>query len=110
MSIFTDDDIEEICMQIIANSGSARSIAYEALDFAKKGDFVNADLKFKEANEALNVAHSFHSKVLKAGALGELDKETVLLAHAQDHVMSTMTAIDMIKEIIELYKVLKNKN
>ncbi|MFA7222495.1 MAG: PTS lactose/cellobiose transporter subunit IIA [Bacilli bacterium] len=109
MPKMTDDELEECCMKIIANSGDARSKAYEALSFAKEGKFSEADKKLEEANKTLNEAHKEHSKVLKAGANGDLDHETVLLAHAQDHVMSTMTVVDMIKEFINLYKVKKDK-
>lgn len=109
MAKITDEELEQYCMQIIANSGEARSKAYEALNLAKKSQFEEAGKTIDEANKILNVAHKYHSKVLQAGALGDLTHETVLLAHAQDHLMSTMTVVDMIKEFINLYKVKKDK-
>jgi PTS system cellobiose-specific IIA component len=104
MPELTDDEIETYCMQIIANSGDAHEKAYEALRAAKAHDFPLAHSKFEEANKVLNQAHKFHSEVLKAGANGEIKQETVLLAHAQDHIMSTMTSLDFIKELIDLYE------
>jgi|LAHS01.1.fsa_nt_gb cellobiose PTS system EIIA component len=98
---------EDLAMEIIANSGAARSAAEEGLAAAKKGDFVTAHSKMKEAGAALKLAHGFHSQLLKLGASGQ--QETVLMAHAQDHVMTTMLAVDLIGDIIDLYEANSNK-
>lgn len=36
-------ELEEQVMGIIINAGQSRSLCYEALGFAKKGDFASAD-------------------------------------------------------------------
>jgi PTS system cellobiose-specific IIA component len=102
-------EAEDLSMEIIANSGAARSAAEEGLAAAKKGDYQLAHQKLEEANKALNVAHSFHSKLLKKGASGEIPTESVLMAHAQDHVMTSMLAVDLISELVALYEVKKDK-
>ena len=45
MSEELQEALEEISMLIIANSGAARSAAFEALQAAKKKDFAQADRK-----------------------------------------------------------------
>ena len=106
MSDEEEEIIEDLSMEIIANAGKARSLAQEALNAAKKGDFPTADKKMEGADQALNVAHGFHSKLLKEGSKDGVN-ETVLMAHAQDHVMGIMD-LDVYKELIGLYKAMKD--
>ena len=98
------EELEEISMLIIANSGAARSAYFEALESAKCGNFENAALKLDEAEKSLQEAHTAHRKLLQMDAKGEVDKVTVLICHAQDHLMGSALAGDLIKEMIELYK------
>jgi PTS system cellobiose-specific IIA component len=102
-----DSETEDLAMEIIANSGAARSSAEEGLLLAKKGRFAEAKSKMDAAQSALKLAHGFHSKLLKLGAAGA--PESVLMAHAQDHVMTTMLAVDLIGDIIDLYEAKADK-
>ena len=97
-----NSETEDLAMEIIANSGAARSSAEEGLALAKKGEFAEAKAKMALAQNSLKQAHGFHSKLLKLGASGV--PESVLMAHAQDHVMTTMLAVDLIGDIIDLYE------
>jgi cellobiose PTS system EIIA component len=99
-----NEKLEEIAMMIIANSGAARSDFFEALEEAKKYHFDAADKKLKDAEESLHTAHESHRELLKMDSKGEVESMSVLLAHAQDHLMSSTLAGDLIKEIIFLYK------
>ena len=49
MSEELQEALEEISMLIIANSGAARSAAFEALQAAKKKDFAQADQLMESA-------------------------------------------------------------
>ena len=98
------EKLEEISMMIIANSGAARSNAFAALAEAKKENFEEAEAILKSAEESLQVAHESHRELLKMDANGEVDKVNVLLCHAQDHLMGSALAGDLIKEMIFLYR------
>ncbi len=98
------EKLEEISMMIIANSGAARSNAFAALAEAKKGDFDAADALLKSAEESLQIAHESHRELLKMDATGEVKNVSILLCHAQDHLMGSALAGDLIKELITLYK------
>ena len=50
-------ELEEQVMGIIINAGQSRSLCYEALGFAKKGDFASADARMKEAAHFAREAH-----------------------------------------------------
>ena len=98
------EKLEDISMMIIANSGAARSNAFAALAEAKKGNFEAAGELLKAAEESLQAAHESHRELLKMDATGEVDKVSILLCHAQDHLMGSALAGDLIKEMICLYR------
>lgn len=98
------EKLEEISMMIIANSGAARSSAFAALAEAKKGNFAEAENLMKEAQDSLQIAHESHRELLMMDAKGQVDKVGILLCHAQDHLMGSALAGDLIKEMIALYQ------
>lgn len=104
MSEELQEALEEISMLIIANSGAARSAAFEALQAAKKKDFAQADQLMESAEKSLQTAHEAHRKLLQMDAKGQVDSVSILLCHAQDHLMGSALAGDLIKEMIFLYK------
>ncbi len=98
------NDSEDISMQIIASAGDARSYAYEALYEAKKGNFAGADELLKQCEEAGLAAHNAQTELLFASANGTAPEMDVLLTHAMDHFMTGMLAEELIRELIDLYK------
>jgi cellobiose PTS system EIIA component len=97
-------DIEEISFQIILNGGNARSLAMEAIEQAKAGEFDLAEQKLQEANDEMSKAHRAQTDLIQGEARGEKVEIRLLLIHAQDHLMNAMTVIDLAKEIIALHK------
>lgn len=95
---------EMVSMTIIANSGDARSFAFQALEEAKEGNFNTADELMKKSDQAANLAHKAQTELLFAEANGDKQDINVLLIHSQDHLMTSMLASELIKEIILLYK------
>ncbi|QUI22098.1 PTS lactose/cellobiose transporter subunit IIA [Vallitalea pronyensis] len=95
---------EQQIMSLIISSGQARSNAQEALMEAKKGNFDLAKEKMKCADQSILDAHKVQTSLLSMEAKGELVQMNILMVHAQDHLMTGMLAIDMIKELIEIYE------
>lgn len=102
-------DLETIIFTIIAHSGDARSASMEAIGHAKRGEFDNASACLEEANKKLLLIHSEQTKLIQAEAQGIETKLSLLLVHAQDHLMGAMTVRDMAGEFIELYRLMKEK-
>lgn len=100
-----DSPIDLMSMTIIANSGDARSYAFGALEAAKAGNFDEADDLMKKSDESANIAHKAQTELLFKEANGERNDINVLLIHSQDHLMTSMLAAELIKEIILLYKI-----
>ena len=98
---------EMISFGIIAHAGDARSYAFGALAAAKAGNFEEAEALLKQSNDAAVEAHHMQTELLVNEANGNKTPVDVLLVHAQDHLMTSMLAVELIKELITIYK---NKN
>lgn len=99
----------QVSMQIILNAGDARTDAFNALADAKKGDFENANKKIETAEEAIKRAHQAQTDVLQEEMSGTEHELCILFVHAQDTLMTIKSELSMIKEMIELYKVVYSK-
>ena len=91
-------------MTIIVKSGEAKSCAIEAIQAAKKNDFKKAEELCSQASENLVDAHHCQTNLIQAEAGGKKTEVTLLMVHAQDHLMTAMTVRDLSVEIVDLYK------
>ncbi|MCK1996913.1 PTS lactose/cellobiose transporter subunit IIA [Psychrobacillus psychrodurans] len=91
-------------MGLILHSGNTKSDCMEAIQLAKKGEFLAAKDKVETANESLVKAHHSQTALLTQEARGEKVEVTMMLIHAQDHLMNSITFRDLAVEIIELYE------
>ncbi|QOV18150.1 PTS lactose/cellobiose transporter subunit IIA [Blautia liquoris] len=98
-------DLEEQIMNMIADGGEAKSRAMEAIQAAKRTQFEAAEEKMRECEEALTRAHQIQTELLTSEA-AEPETVTVslLMVHAQDHLMNAITTSDLAMEFIEMYK------
>lgn len=95
---------EMVSFEIIANAGDARSFAFGALEAAKAGNFEEAEELLKKSDAAAVLAHHAQTELLVKQANGENVPVDVLMVHSQDHLMTSMLAVELIKELITLYK------
>jgi cellobiose PTS system EIIA component len=97
------ENLEQVIFQIILHGGNGRSAAMEAMFAAKQGDFEGAREKLKEAETALNDAHHIQTSLIQGEIRGETTAVSLLMVHAQDHLMNAMTVKDLAAEMVELY-------
>ena len=98
------EELEEVVMGLIINSGQARSLAYAALKQAKQGDFVAAKTMMDQSRLALNEAHLVQTKLIEGDQGEGKMKVSLVLVHAQDHLMTSMLARELVAELIELHE------
>ncbi|MDM2737477.1 PTS N,N'-diacetylchitobiose transporter subunit IIA [Citrobacter sp. Ct235] len=101
------EELEEVVMGLIINSGQARSLAYAALKQAKQGDFDVAKTMMEQSRMALNEAHLVQTKLIEGDQGEGKMKVSLVLVHAQDHLMTSMLARELVAELIELHEKLK---
>ena len=98
------EELEEVVMGLIINSGQARSLAYAALKQAKQGDFAAAKTMMDQSRIALNEAHLVQTKLIEGDQGEGKMKVSLVLVHAQDHLMTSMLARELVAEFIELHE------
>ena len=91
------DQQEQIVINLIVNAGSARSSAIEAIQYAKAGDI-------EKAEESVNEAHHSQTEMIQAEIRGEKAPLSLLMVHAQDHLMTSLLCIDLAQEFVDVYK------
>jgi len=96
--------MEEIIFSIILHGGNGKSAAFEAIAAAKQGDFFKARKKLEEAADELAQAHHIQTKLIQSEAKGEKQEVSLLMVHAQDHLMTAMTMKDLAAELVDLYE------
>ena len=99
----------ESIMGLIVHSGNTRSECMEAIQLAKSGQIQEAKEKIQLANDALIEAHHSQTALLSQEARGEKVEVSMLLIHAQDHLMNAITFRDLATEMIELYERIKGE-
>lgn len=101
---------DQIIMGLILNAGDAKQHIYQALAYAKEGKFADSDEEIERADEALLAAHNMQTEFLAQEAGGTKTEISALFVHSQDHLMTCITEVNLIKEIIDLRKEIKEEN
>ncbi|UMY57377.1 PTS lactose/cellobiose transporter subunit IIA [Paenibacillus peoriae] len=99
-----DMDDTEIVFQIILYAGNARSSAMEAIELAKAGKFREAKEELASAKKELVSSHKIQTRIIRKEAAGEKTEMSVMMVHAQDHLMNALTIRDMASEFVDLYE------
>ncbi|MCW8348328.1 PTS lactose/cellobiose transporter subunit IIA [Vibrio sp. ZSDZ65] len=97
-------DQELVVMEIICNAGEARSLCFEALRSARNLDLASAEGSLEKAKECLNKAHLIQTQLIELDQGEGKIPMTLVMVHAQDHLMTTILAHELATEIIELRK------
>ncbi|WP_108651116.1 PTS lactose/cellobiose transporter subunit IIA [Dongshaea marina] len=104
----TDLDIEAIVMELLVNAGSARSAALMAIGQARKSNFEQAQLMLNQAKQAINEAHTIQTRLIGLDEGEGKLKVSLIVVHAQDHLMNAMLIQDLAQDFIELYRRTQN--
>ncbi|WP_368901160.1 PTS lactose/cellobiose transporter subunit IIA [Oceanobacillus oncorhynchi] len=100
----TKEEVQMLSFQIILHAGNAKSDAMEALLLAKKGEFEEAAKKMDAADEAFAEAHYMQTSLLHDEANGKATPLSIILIHAQDHLMNALTVKDLAVEMIDMHQ------
>lgn len=95
---------EETIMTMIVKSGEAKSCCMRAIAAARVENYVEADRLLEDASDYLAGAHLLQTGLLSEEANGNVHEITLLMIHAQDHLMNTMTVKDLGSEMIAMMK------
>lgn len=107
-----DEKEENIIFEIILYAGNARAEAYEALNKAKEGKFEEAEKHIELCKEEIGKAHITQTELIQKEINGEKIEISLLMIHAQDHLMTALSEKGLIELMIDMYKkinILENK-
>lgn len=103
-------DMESTVMELIINAGEARSYAMQALRAAKQGNWTLVDEQLAESSAASKRAHDVQTMLIGLDeGCGKIPVNLVMV-HAQDHIMTSMLAREMIEELIEIHRLRAEKS
>ncbi|MEY8462095.1 PTS cellobiose transporter subunit IIA [Streptococcus merionis] len=98
------EEVQVAAFEIILNSGNGRTVIHEAFAAMREGNYEDAAQKLEEANDEILLAHQAQTRLLQEYAGGTEIKIEIIMVHAQDHLMTTMTLREVALEMLELYK------
>ncbi|MFZ7132572.1 MAG: PTS lactose/cellobiose transporter subunit IIA [Eubacteriales bacterium] len=98
----------EKSMEIIANGGEGKSLAMMSIQEARAGNYIEAEECLKQAEKAVDKAHQAHTELLFYDAEHQDLNVTMFLVHAADHFTAAYTIKELAKEIIFMYKEMRN--
>lgn len=97
-------DLESTVMELILNAGEAKSMAMQALLAAKQREWAKVDDLPAESAAASRRAHDVQTTLIGLDEGEGKLPVTLVLVHAQDHIMTSMLARELITELIELHR------
>ncbi|GHU62916.1 PTS cellobiose transporter subunit IIA [Spirochaetia bacterium] len=103
-------DDEAAAMELIVQAGDARSCAMEAIAKAKTGDFSVAGEKLKAGREAMSRAHVQQTEILEQSMENTDFKISMIMVHAQDHLMNALTILDLAQEFCDIFEIIRRKS
>ena len=101
--------MEEIIMNLIVHSGEVRSYSMEAIKAAKQGNIKEARELIEKADKEEGESHKVQTSLIQNEAAGNKVEVSLLLVHAQDHLMTSMTLKSLAVEFIDLYERIQSK-
>ncbi|OEG62677.1 MAG: PTS cellobiose transporter subunit IIA [Halanaerobium sp. MDAL1] len=102
-------ELQDSLIEIISLSGDVKKKFLEAVKYAKKGEAEKAEEIYEKADDQLINAHLKQTELIKQEANGEKIESSLMLTHAQDHLMTAILLRDMAKEFMDLYSRLENE-
>lgn len=104
------EELQSMSFQLVAHAGEASACFYEAITCAKSGSYEEANEKLELGDKAIVKAHEAQTDLLRAEVAGEDIAFSILLMHAQDHLMTTALLGRMAREFISVYKEMRHED
>ena len=101
--------MEEIIMNLILHGGEVRSYSMEAIQAAKRGNIEEAKELIEKADKEQVESHKVQTSLIQNEAAGNKAEVSLLLVHAQDHLMTSMTLKDLAVELIDIHEIIQSK-
>ncbi len=108
-------DLESTLFEIITEVGSARSLYIEAIQAAREKEIDQAKELIREGQAAFHKGHHIHADLIREVSgedhvpVFQKDERIMLLAHAEDQLMSAEAFGILAEEFLALYQAMNDK-
>ena len=94
-------EMSATAQEVARHAAEAAGAADAADNAARQGEMEEARNLLREADGYARQAHHMQTKLIEQDAGEARQPMTLIMVHAQDHLMTTITEIHLIKEVIE---------
>jgi PTS system cellobiose-specific IIA component len=101
------DRFELQVMKLITFASESKSCSFEALKLARQGEIDKAKEKLEESRLISHDAHKIQTELIVKETSGDKVSISLLLIHAQDHLMNSICTRELIEEMIITYEEIK---
>ena len=97
---------ESTVMELLIHAGQARSDAMEAIAASRRREWETVETLMASSEMACREAHKIQTALIGLDEGCGKIPVNLIMVHAQDHIMTSMLAREMIEELIEVHKLL----
>lgn len=109
MKHFSPEEERQI-LTIITFAGEATRLLAQAFEACRKGDYAACDALMDESDDAMDRAHSVQTQLIQQEMRGEPVELSLLMIHAQDHIMNAVLMRQVMRYLIQTQKDLEEKS
>ena len=109
LSVMEKEKIQSIAFEVITLASEAMDACFRSLKAAKEGDRKASKTFMDQYDAVISKAHKTQMSLISNEARGVEMPYSIIMVHAQDHLMQAIFIQRVIKELIEVYEVLEEK-
>lgn len=95
---------EELIISLIVTAGESKSCAMEAIQAARDGRWESAAAFLHQSDEAARHCHQTQTQLIGEDEGSGRTPVSLIMVHAQDHIMNAQLCREMAEEIVSLYR------
>lgn len=95
---------EDVAFQIILHAGNAKSYIMEAVKSFDRSQQEAYKELMEKAQEELTLAHNAQTEAVRKTLLDSSHNVSMIMIHAQDHIMNCITFFDVVNCLISKVK------
>ncbi len=109
LSIMEKDKLQSIAFEVITLASEAMDFCFKSLNAAKDGNTQKSESLMAQYDEVISKAHKAQMSLITSEAKGIEMPYSIIMVHAQDHLMQAIFIQRVVKELIEVHEILREK-
>ena len=102
------DELNQAAMQIILSAGDCREMLNEVVDMlAADAADADVDAALRGAKKEIAKAHVIQTDMIQESIEADVLNTTLLFTHAQDTLMTINSEVNMVTNMVKLYRALR---